>query len=71
MVEGPNQISRENGKRRVVVQADVAARHPPGRQLAGDEFRLYELIWQRTIASQMVDAKGLTLSVKIAATAAR
>ncbi|HEY5880044.1 MAG TPA: type I DNA topoisomerase, partial [Nakamurella sp.] len=38
-------------------------------QLSGDEYRLYELIWQRTIASQMVDAKGLTLSVKIAATA--
>jgi len=38
-------------------------------QLSGDEYRLYELIWQRTIASQMVDAKGLTLSVRIAATA--
>jgi DNA topoisomerase-1 len=38
-------------------------------QISGDEYRLYELIWQRTIASQMVDAKGLTLSVKIAATA--
>ena len=37
--------------------------------LSGDEYRLYELIWQRTIASQMVDAKGLTLSVRIAATA--
>jgi DNA topoisomerase-1 len=38
-------------------------------QISGDEYRLYELIWQRTIASQMVDARGLTLSVKIAATA--
>ncbi len=38
-------------------------------QLSGDEYRLYELIWQRTIASQMVDAKGLTLSVKITADA--
>src|SRR3712207_8856902 len=27
-------------------------------QLARDEFRLYELIWQRTIASQMADAVG-------------
>ena len=32
------------------------------RSIDGDEFRLYELIWQRTIASQMVDARGLTLS---------
>ena len=36
------------------------------RSLSGDEFRLYEIIWQRTIASQMVDAKGQTLSVKMA-----
>jgi DNA topoisomerase-1 len=35
--------------------------------LGSDEFRLYELIWQRTIASQMVDARGLTLTVKISA----
>src|SRR6476661_8511993 len=35
----------------------------------GDEFRLYELIWQRTIASQMVDARGLTLSLRITAAA--
>ena len=35
----------------------------------GDEFRLYELIWQRTIASQMVDARGLTLSLRITASA--
>ncbi|MDQ6659179.1 MAG: type I DNA topoisomerase [Actinomycetota bacterium] len=37
-------------------------------QLSGDEFRLYEMIWQRTIASQMVDARGLSLQVRIAAT---
>jgi len=37
------------------------------RSLSGDEFRLYELIWQRTIASQMVDARGLTLSLRITA----
>lgn len=36
-------------------------------KLGSDEFRLYELIWQRTIASQMVDAKGQTLSVRIEA----
>ncbi len=38
------------------------------RELSGDEFRLYELIWQRTIASQMVDARGLTLSLRIEST---
>ncbi|MCR3720885.1 MULTISPECIES: type I DNA topoisomerase [Prauserella salsuginis group] len=38
-------------------------------ELETDEFRLYELIWQRTIASQMADAKGTTMSVKITGTA--
>ncbi|MBY6682134.1 type I DNA topoisomerase [Rhodococcus sp. BP-316] len=34
-----------------------------------DEFRLYELIWQRTVASQMADARGTTLSLRISGTA--
>ena len=38
-------------------------------ELESDEFRLYELIWQRTIASQMADAKGTTMSVRITGTA--
>jgi len=39
-------------------------------ELDPDEFKLYELIWQRTIASQMADAKGTTMSVRITGTAA-
>ncbi len=35
------------------------------KELAADEFRLYELVWQRTIASQMADARGTTMSVRI------
>jgi DNA topoisomerase-1 len=35
-------------------------------ELSSDEFRLYELIWQRTLASQMSDAVGTTVSVRIA-----
>jgi DNA topoisomerase I len=35
-------------------------------ELDGDDFRLYELIWQRTVASQMADARGTTLSLRIA-----
>ena len=34
-------------------------------ELDSDAFRLYELIWQRTVASQMADARGTTLSVRI------
>ncbi|MEJ2858632.1 MULTISPECIES: type I DNA topoisomerase [unclassified Saccharothrix] len=35
------------------------------RELDSDEFKLYELIWQRTIASQMADARGNTTSIRI------
>ncbi|MGH3722800.1 MAG: type I DNA topoisomerase [Mycobacterium sp.] len=37
--------------------------------LDNDEFRLYEMIWQRTVASQMADARGTTLSLRLAGTA--
>jgi DNA topoisomerase-1 len=40
------------------------------REVDGDDFRLYELIWQRTVASQMADARGTTVTVRIAGTAA-
>ncbi|GMA86593.1 hypothetical protein GCM10025868_18430 [Angustibacter aerolatus] len=38
-------------------------------RLRGDDFRLYELIWKRTVASQMADARGSTASVRLQATA--
>ena len=33
-----------------------------------DEARLYDLIWKRTIACQMADAKGVTVSARLLAT---
>jgi DNA topoisomerase-1 len=33
-----------------------------------DEAALYDLIWKRTVASQMADAKGVTVSVRLGAT---
>jgi len=38
---------------------------PAQTGLTGDQFRLYELVWMRTIASQMKDAEGLSITVKI------
>ncbi len=35
-------------------------------ELRGEDFALYELIWKRTIASQMADARGSTATVKVA-----
>jgi len=36
-------------------------------ELRGDEFRMYELIWKRTVASQMADAIGTTSTVRMGA----
>jgi DNA topoisomerase I len=38
--------------------------------LRGNDWKLYDLIWKRTVASQMADAKGSTATVTIAATRA-
>jgi DNA topoisomerase-1 len=40
-------------------------RTPAQARLSGDELRLYELIWKRTVASQMKDATGESVSVRI------
>ncbi len=36
-------------------------------EVTGDELRLYELIWQRTVASQMADARGTSASIRLGA----
>src|SRR5438093_215118 len=38
------------------------------RELHGDELALYELVWQRTVASQMADAAGRSAQVRLGAT---
>ncbi|TYB48842.1 type I DNA topoisomerase [Actinomadura chibensis] len=40
-------------------------RTPGETGLSGDQFRLYELIWKRTIASQMKDALGQSVSIRV------
>ncbi|GGO61780.1 type I DNA topoisomerase [Nonomuraea cavernae] len=40
-------------------------RTPGETRLSGDRFRLYELIWQRTVSSQMKDAVGESVTVKV------
>lgn len=39
--------------------------HPKDTNLRGVEFSLYELIWKRTVASQMAEAKKLSISAKV------
>ena len=47
--------------------------HPAGGaalRAEGDELRLYDLIWKRTVACQMKDATGESVSVRVAGTPA-
>jgi DNA topoisomerase-1 len=39
-------------------------------ELSRDELALYDLIWKRTVASQMADARGQTATVRLGATSA-
>src|SRR5579872_891102 len=41
---------------------------PASAGLSGDDLRVYELIWKRTMASQMVDARVLRTTVEITGT---
>jgi len=72
----PDAPRRYTGKVKNAQEAHEAIRpsgdvfRTPGelaRELTGDELRLYELIWQRTVASQMADARGVTASVRLGA----
>lgn len=46
-------------------------RTPAETGLSGDQFRLYELIWKRTIASQMKDAVGQSVSIRVTGVSTR
>jgi DNA topoisomerase-1 len=72
----PSEPRLYKGKSKNAQEAHEAVR-PAGdefqtpAQLAGilrsDELKLYDLIWKRTVASQMVDAKGETVSITLEA----
>jgi DNA topoisomerase-1 len=77
---GPNNVPpqprRYTGKVKNAQEAHEAIRpagdnfRTPGevaKELSSDEFKLYELIWRRTVASQMTDAVGSSVSVRIRA----
>ncbi|HYN93350.1 MAG TPA: type I DNA topoisomerase [Pilimelia sp.] len=72
----PPQPRRYTGKVKNAQEAHEAIRpagdhfRTPGEvagELSTEEFKLYELIWRRTIASQMTDAVGSSVSVRIRA----
>ncbi len=51
--------------------AGDAFKTPAQSGLSGDELRLYELVWKRTVASQMKDATGESVSVRITGTSSQ
>ncbi|MCP2326337.1 DNA topoisomerase-1 [Hamadaea flava] len=72
----PPQARRYTGKVKNAQEAHEAIRpagehfRTPGdvaRELSVEEFKLYELIWKRTLASQMTDAIGNSVSARIRA----
>jgi DNA topoisomerase-1 len=74
----PAQVRRYERKVKNAQEAHEAIR-PAGesfrtpdeasRSLSGDEYRLYDLIWKRTVASQMADATGTSAQIRLAGTA--
>jgi DNA topoisomerase-1 len=71
----PDAPRRYESKQKTAQEAHEAIR-PAGESfltpaqtgLSGEEFRLYELIWMRTVASQMKDASGQSVTVRIGGT---
>jgi DNA topoisomerase I len=74
----PDQPRQYTGKVKNAQEAHEAIR-PAGEtfrlpsevlhELTGDEARLYDLIWKRTVASQMKDATGQSVQVRLGANA--
>jgi DNA topoisomerase-1 len=60
-----NKVKNAQEAHEAVRPAGDSFRTPAQTGLSGDEFRLYELIWMRTIASQMKDAKGNSVTVRL------
>lgn len=72
VADGPRQYTRKVKNSQEAHEAIRPAGETfqtPGQlsgQLDAEEFKLYELIWQRTVASQMADAKGQSMKVTVA-----
>ncbi|MDK6302442.1 type I DNA topoisomerase [Corynebacterium sp. UMB9976] len=74
VADGPRQYNRKVKNSQEAHEAIRPAGErfqTPGQlaqKLDAEEFKLYELIWQRTVASQMADARGTSMKVTIAGT---
>ena len=60
-----NKVKNAQEAHEAIRPAGESFQTPAQTRLTGDQFRLYELIWMRTVASQMKDAEGQTITVRI------
>jgi DNA topoisomerase-1 len=62
-----NRVKNAQEAHEAIRPAGEAFRTPDqvSGELSGDELRLYDLIWKRTVASQMSDARGQTVQVRM------
>jgi DNA topoisomerase-1 len=65
-----NKVKNAQEAHEAIRPAGDSFRTPAQTGLKGDQFRLYELIWMRTVASQMKDATGQTVSIRLGGAAA-
>ena len=66
----PRKVKNAQEAHEAIRPAGENFRTPAQTGLTGDEFRLYELIWMRTVASQMKDAEGRSVTVRLGGAAA-
>ena len=61
-----NKVKNAQEAHEAIRPAGEAFRTPEqiSREVGPDELRLYDLIWKRTVASQMADARGQTVQVR-------
>ena len=65
-----NKVKNAQEAHEAIRPAGDAFKHPDEvtPHVGGDEAKVYELIWKRTLASQMADARGESVTVRIDAT---
>ena len=65
-----NKVKNAQEAHEAIRPAGDEFQHPDdvAPQVGGDDAKVYELIWKRTLASQMADARGESVTVRIDAT---
>ncbi len=60
-----NKVANAQEAHEAIRPAGSSFRKPDGTPLTGDELALYDLIWKRTVASQMKDARKTSMVIEL------